>query len=71
MFLVGNVYGKPTIYTAPGRDGTWLTSDDVVGEVSAQDNCYLFTGREVDVLDNARSKLQYNRNQPARDSHLL
>ena len=58
-----DVYGKPTIYTAPGPDGTWLTSDDVVGEVSAQDNCYLFTGRSIDVLDGNLLKLQYNRNR--------
>jgi len=58
-----DAYGKPTIHTDPGPDGTWLTSDDVVGEVSAQDNCYLFTGREVDVLDGSLLKLQYNRNR--------
>jgi len=58
-----DVYGKPTIYTAPGPDETWLTSDDVVGEVSAQDNCCLFTGREVDVLDGNLLRLQYNRNR--------
>ncbi|MBL7107587.1 MAG: hypothetical protein ISS77_08295 [Phycisphaerae bacterium] len=49
-----DAYGKPTIYNA---DFTQTYSDSQYG------NCYMFTGRRLDTLDNSGLKLQYNRNR--------
>jgi len=39
------VYGKPTIKTGAGDDGTWFTGDDITSTTSALGNPYLFTAR--------------------------
>ena len=57
MFLAGNVYGTPTIYTDAGVDGIWRTSDDVTDDESAIGNSYMFTARRYD----AESDLYYYR----------
>lgn len=39
------VYGKPTIKTGAGDDGTWFTADDITSTSSARGNPYFFTAR--------------------------
>ncbi|MFA6185600.1 MAG: RHS repeat-associated core domain-containing protein [Phycisphaerae bacterium] len=50
-------FGKPTIRTAVGNDGKWLTADDSVGSVSSVANPFMFTARQWD----AESGLYYYR----------
>ncbi|HUW18680.1 MAG TPA: RHS repeat-associated core domain-containing protein [Sedimentisphaerales bacterium] len=49
-----DAYGEPTIW-----DGYFTTTR----QASNYGNSYLFTGRRVDILDNASLKIQYNRNR--------
>jgi RHS repeat-associated protein len=52
-------YGEATVYTAPGTDGQWFTSDDVTASVSAKGNALTFQGRELD----AETGVYYFRNR--------
>ncbi len=55
MFLVGNAYGEPNIL-----DGSYNPRSP---QASNCDNTYMFTGRQVDILDGGALKIQYNRNR--------
>jgi len=57
-----DAYGRPTIYTGIGN-GTWWDGDETTSSASAKDNTYMFTGRQVDILDGGALKIQYNRNR--------
>jgi len=50
-----DVYGEPNIL-----DGSYTPRSP---QVSGYDNTYLFTGRQVDILDGGELKIQYNRNR--------
>jgi YD repeat-containing protein len=52
-------YGVATVYTGAGADGSWFTSDDIAGTVSARGNALTFQGRELD----AESGEYYFRNR--------
>jgi len=43
-----DAYGKATVFTAPGVDGTWFTGDELLAASSAIGNPFTFTGRELD-----------------------
>lgn len=43
-----DIYGQTTIFTAPGVDGVWFTSDDVQGLISPVSNPYTYTGQRSD-----------------------
>lgn len=58
-----DAYGEPIIHISWGDDYTWLTGDDDTQPYSAYGNKYLFTGREVDLLNGGTWKIQYNRNR--------
>ncbi len=58
-----DAYGACRVHTNDGVDNTWLTGDDTIGNSSAKENPYLFTGRRLDILDSGSLKLQYNRNR--------
>jgi RHS repeat-associated protein len=56
-----DAYGRQTVITDPGSDGTWFTDDDTltVDGDSAFDNSYMFQGRRFD----SETELHYYRNR--------
>jgi RHS repeat-associated protein len=55
-----DVYGSPTIYT-DNSSGGWYDGDESFSAGNMIGNFYLFTGRELDILDSGSLKIQYSR----------
>ena len=43
-----DAYGKATVFTGPGPDGTWFTGDEPTASSSAVANPFTFTGQRLD-----------------------
>lgn len=59
-----DAFGQPTVHTATatgGGDGDWWDGDEPESASSDLGLVYLFTGREMDVLDSGSLKLNYHR----------
>jgi RHS repeat-associated protein len=56
-----DAYGRPTVFTDPGSDGTWFTDDDTQQMEGESDlaNKYFFQGRRFD----EETQMQYFRNR--------
>ncbi len=60
-----DAYGKATVFTGPGSDGIWFTSDDPQTLFSIVNNPYTYTGQRLD----SETLLMYFKNR-SYDTHL-
>ena len=58
-----DVYGKATVITDDGGDGDWWDGDETIATVSDEGNPVMFTGQQMDTLDDGDLQLMYYKNR--------